>query len=197
MKKFILSMGFACLLLGSFTARATLVRAMNIRELTSDASLIIKATVTAKDTALDAEESGHIVTYYTLKVKDWLKGTPTDDNELVFKQIAEGEYTLNGQRIRQKLFFPQYEVGKTYVFFLPEAHERTGLLAPLGLQQGVFDVIRQNGRDILPQLKDRAKLLQKGLDGKQNKFLRFQVNSVEQDPSYQNFKAILEAAGQK
>lgn len=179
------------------TAQATLVRSANIRELVQDSQYIVKATVTAKDTVLDTDESGHIVTYYTVTVSDWIKGQPTDDNQMVFKQIAQGEYTLNGERIRQNLFFPQYEVGKTYVLFLPEAHARTGLLAPVGLQQGVFDVILQNGQEVLPQLKNRTRLLETGLDGKQNRFLKFQIRAAGDNSSYQNFKVMLEAAEQK
>ena len=178
-------------------AQATLVRSMNIQEIVGDAQYIIKATVISRDTALDKEESGHIVTYYTVKVHEWLKGTPTDDNELVFKQIAQGQFTLNGEQIRQQLFFPEYEVGKTYVLFLPEAHARTGMLAPVGLQQGVFDVITENGHDVIPQLKSRAGLLKTRLSTSKNKFLLFHINTVQNDDSYENFKTIIEAAGSK
>lgn len=194
MKK-ILSLLFFILIVPA--AQATLVRSANIRELVQDSQYIVKATVTAKDTVVDTDESGHIVTYYTVTVSDWIKGTPNDDNQMVFKQIAQGEYTLNGERIRQNLFFPQYEVGKTYVLFLPEAHSRTGLLAPVGLQQGVFDVILQNGQEVLPQLKNRTRLLETGLSGKQNRFLKFQIRAAGDNSSYQGFKDMIEAAGQK
>lgn len=178
-------------------SHATLVRSMNIRELVSDAQVIVKATVISKDTAFDEDESGMIVTYYTVKVEEWLKGSPSDDNELVFKQVAQGQYTLGGHQIRQNLFFPEYEVGKTYVFFLPEAHARTGLLAPVGLQQGVFEVVKQNGRELVPQLKERARLLKTRLTSKKNKFLMFHLNITADDQSYENLKTIIEASGDK
>lgn len=180
----------------SLETQATLVRSMNVRELVSDAQLIVKGTVISKDTAFDEDESGMIVTYYTVKVEDWLKGPASDDNELVFKQVAQGQYTLGGNQIRQNLFFPEYEVGKTYVFFLPEAHARTGLLAPVGLQQGVFEVIKKNGQELVPQLKERARLLKTRLVGKKNKFLMFHLDSTADDQSYETLKTIIEASGE-
>ena len=174
--------------------RATLVMPMNIEQIAGDAECIIKFTVTDKRTLLDTEESGKIATYYTGHVTDWLKGTPTQDNELVFKQIGQGEYTVDGKAIRQQFFFPEYEVGKTYVLFLPQAHEKTGLLAPVGLQQGVFEIKIVNGQEVVPQFKERARTLQKGLSVAKSKFLTTKIQGATTDNSYETFKTTIQNA---
>lgn len=174
--------------------QATLVMPMNIEQIAGDAEYIIKITVTDKQTLLDTEESGKIATYYTGNVTDWLKGTPTKDNELVFKQIGQGEYTVDGKAIRQQFFFPEYEVGKTYVLFLPQAHEKTGLLAPVGLQQGVFEIKTVNGQEVVPQFKERARTLQKGLSVAKSKFLTTKIQGTATDNSYETFKTTIQNA---
>lgn len=183
-------------LLVTSVAGATTVRSMNIQELVSDAQYIIKAKVIDKTTAVDSDESGYIVTYYTVSVSEWIKGNPSPDGEMVFKQIAQGEYTLNGNTIRQKLFFPEYQVGQTYVFFLPEAHEKTGMLAPVGLYQGVYNVVNSNGVETIPQLKNRNRHLKARLDAttSKNKYLLFNLNATNTDTSYEQFKTIIESA---
>lgn len=178
-------------------ANATLVRPVNLQELAQDSTQIVKVKVLAKDTVMDQEESGTIATYYTFQVLDWIKGTPTSDNELVIKQIGQGQFTLDGYQVRQQFYIPEYEVGKTYVLFLPEAHEKTGFLAPLGLQQGVFDVVEQNGKEIIPQLKARQKTLRSGIEkNTKNQFLLFQMQTIDEEPTYNNFKSMIESAGE-
>lgn len=179
-------------------AEATLVRPMNLDELVGDAHYIIKAEVKAKDTRVDSEESGMIVTYYTLKVKEYLKGSPVSDDELVIKQVAQGEFAkANGRRYRQNLYFPEYAVGRTYLLFLPEAHARTGLLAPVGLQQGVYDIVTKNGEEELPQLKSRRGMLVRNLSQKNPhiKFLNAGLAKDNNDNSYNSFKKLVQTAG--
>lgn len=178
----------------SGVTQATLVMPMNIEQIAGDAEYIVKATVTDKQTVLDTYESGKIVTYYTLHVIDWLKGTPQQDNELVFKQIGQGEYTVDGKKVRQQFFFPEYDVGKTYVLCLPQAHEKTGLLAPVGLQQGVFEVKVVGGEEVVPQFKERARTLQKGLSVSKGKFLTTKIQGAASDHSYETFKETVQNA---
>lgn len=173
---------------------ATTVRSLNLNELADQSQIIVKAEVISKQTANDPEESGMLVTYYTLKVLDSLKGGTTAGGELVIKQVAQGEYVSEGNRIRQNYYFPEYEVGKTYVFFLPPPHHRTGLLAPVGLFQGVFDVIKSGGQEVLPQLKARQKTLQARLGDKtKNSNLSRLLQATAADPSYENFKSAIES----
>lgn len=174
--------------------QATLVMPMNIEQIAGDAEYIVKGTVTDKQTMLDTFESGKIVTYYTLQVTDWIKGKPTSDNELVFKQIGQGEYTVDGKAVRQQFFFPEYDVGKTYVLCLPQAHEKTGLLAPVGLQQGVFEIKTVNGQEVVPQFKERARTLQKGLSVSKSRFLTTKIQGAANDNSYETFKGTIQDA---
>lgn len=179
----------------SLNTNATVVKSMNLSELTSDAQYIVKVTVLSKDTVIDTEESGKIVTYWTFDVLDWIKGAPTSDNQLVIKQVGQGEYTVDGYNIRQNYMFPEYNIGKTYVLFLPEAYPQTGLLAPVGLYQGVFEVQTENGHDTVPQLKARQNLLSERIEQtSKNKFLLLQLSTAKEEPTYDNFKSMIQSA---
>lgn len=186
-----------CLVLLTFidtNAQATLVKSLNIKQLSNLARYIVKATVIDQTTETDPYESGKIVDYYTVQVKEWIKGEMPGGDTLVFKQLADGVYDNNGVKVRQSLFFPKYEVGKTYLFFLPQAHHKTGLLAPIGLDQGVYVVqTDESGNETLPQLKSRARFLAKDLD-KDNKtrFLSLGVSAAGSDNSYESFKRLVE-----
>lgn len=177
--------------------QATLVKAINIQTLTGLAKYIVKAEVVGKDTMIDEDESGKIVTYYTLKIKDWIKGGPIgDDNKMVIKQLANGKFEINGVFFQQNIYFPEYEVGRTYLFFLPQPHPVTGLLAPIALSQGVYNVEKDDkGKEVMPQLKSRLRLLKKGVpQDSKNRFLNFQLNTVQQDNSYESFKSLIQSA---
>lgn len=179
-------------------AHATLVRSMNLQELVGDAEYIVKVKVLDKETQTDLEKSGMIVTFYTFQVQEYLKGTPAEDNQMVITQVAQGKFASpSGKVFRQNLYFPEYEVGKTYLLFLPEAHERTGLLAPVGLQQGVFEIVTKNGQEQIPQLNARKRMLSRNLNQKnaRAKFLSTQLNADSSDSSYTSFKSLIQTAG--
>lgn len=193
-------LAFLFLFLVQIPAQATLVKSVNIKTLTRLAKFIVKAEVIRKDTMIDVHESGKLVTFYTLKVKsdsDWIKGEPlSDDGVFVIKQLANGIFEVDGVAINQSIYFPVYEVGQTYLFFLPEAHGRTGLLAPIALFQGVFHVTKDvRGNEILPQLKSRMRLLRQGVtQSNKNKFLNMQLNNAQQNDTYESFKSLIKAA---
>lgn len=194
MRKLIFLIGIFALTL-TFQAQATVVRSMNLEEIVADAQYIVKAKVLEKSTE---DEDGRIVTYWTLEVLDWIKGTPTANNELVIKQIGQGQFTVDGYNINQNLFFPEYEVGKTYVLFLPEAHHQTGMLAPVGLHQGVFEVREVDGQDHVPQLAQRIRSLKARLpQNTKFKMLGRNLDAASKNPSYSNFKSMIESIGDK
>lgn len=200
MKRTLTAVFSLILMLASVQSQATLVRQLGLDELATQASVIVKAKVSDKQIEEDGEEGGgRVVAYYTLEVQDWIKGDATADNKLVIKQVADGEYTVpGGVTMRQKFYIPQYEVGKTYVFFLPEAHHKTGLLAPIALGQGVYDVVTVDGVDTVPQLKARAKML--GLKTKNTnpglvRMLNAATVAGSGETTYSSFKSLIQAAG--
>ncbi|MBU0506238.1 MAG: hypothetical protein ABII18_00895 [bacterium] len=181
----------------STSAQATLVKPLNLQNLVGIATYVVKATVTDKVIEEDVYESGAIVNYYTLEIKEWVKGTPPSgmEKEIIIKQLASGEFTQGSKTIRQNVGFPEYEIGKTYVFFLPKPHAVSGLLAPIGLMQGVFEVqTDKQGKETIPALTKRAKLLSKGLVVKKNQaFLSKQLNAAASgsDNTYSSFKSMI------
>lgn len=191
MKKYLLLVVFFLTVFLPAFSHATSVRSINLKELVNASEYVFKGTILSKDTT---HENGLFATYYTAAVLDCIKcPTIPENNRIVWKQIAEGEYTLNGERIRQNFRFPTYQVGNTSLFFLSEPHPKTGLTAPVGLYQGVFEVKTENGQETIPQLKKRLPQLQKGLS-KQDKFLRFQLNAATDDQSYDHFRSMIETA---
>ena len=194
MKKNLSPIVFGFLFVLPFLSHATSVRSINLKELVNSSEYVFKGTIIAKDTV---EENGYFATYYTASVSDCIKcPSAPENNRIVWKQIAQGEYTLNGERIRQNFRFPTYNRGGTSLFFLSEPHPKTGLTAPVGLYQGVFEVKTSNdGQETIPQLKSRTQQLSKGLkNSNQDKFLRFQLNAATEDQSYDHFRSMIEAA---
>lgn len=198
MKKYFLSLRtfvFAGLILiaGIGAAHATLSKVLNIEQLSFLAKTIVKASVVDIAIEHDSYESGKMVQYVTLDVKEWLKGDAVGGDKLIFKQLAEGSYEADGIKIRQNLFFPKYEVGKTYLFFLPNAHSKTGLLAPIGLDQGLYVIeTDDDGNEVMPQLKVRSTFLQKGLkENSKGRFLKAGVTNLKSDNSYDSFKNLV------
>lgn len=178
-----------------FVAQASLVLPVNIKQHAKLSEHIFKGQCLGKKTELDTYESGKLVTYYTFKVSDWIKGESWSDSDVVvFKQLAQGTFHVDGHTVRQNLYGPEYEIGKTYLLFLPRPSEE-GLLFPMGLFQGAYVIeTDENGNETMPQLKSRQKLLKSGLDNGQNKFLRFQLSTLETDSSYGNFKSLIQSA---
>lgn len=184
---------FLSLLILPAVSRATLVKSINIEQLVFLSKYIVKATVIKTEAAFDEFESGQMVTYKTLKVHEWIKGESwTGKDEIILKQLADGEFTSQGVTIKQRYLFPALE--GTGVFFLPEPHPVTGLSAPIGLHQGIFPIQEVEGKEKVPQLKERAAILRQGLGGKSSsKFLQLQLKNVSDD-SYENFKSLIKSA---
>lgn len=175
------------------SSQATLVKPLNIQQLTAWAHQIVKAQVVERQVADDPYESGTIACYYTLSVLDWIKGS-TGSNEIVLKQLADGTILSNGQVLKQKFYLPKYEVGKTYVFFLPQASEQTGLSAPIGLEQGVFEVkTNKQGNETLPSLSQRTWLLKNNLgQDSRGENLKRQIDQAATQGDYQSFKSLVQ-----
>lgn len=130
--RFFLISLFLALLVGSPSTKALLVKKMTLRQVTSFSQRIFRGMVLDSSIENDAYESGYLVHYYTLRVEECLKGDC--GTGITFKQIVSGD----------KL--PDYQVGKTYLLFLPEESPKTGLLAPVGISQGIYPLESSKGR---------------------------------------------------
>ncbi|MDO8520251.1 MAG: hypothetical protein Q7T11_08840 [Deltaproteobacteria bacterium] len=126
---------FISLLISSPIAQALLVKQMTLRQVTHSSERIFRGTVLDSSLENDAEESGRIVRYFTFRVDECLKGAC--GSKITFKQWAGGER------------LPEYDVGKDYLIFLPEESRRTGLVAPVGIMQGVYPLTRSQGRFLI------------------------------------------------
>ena len=199
MKRFLILLASFFFIHGS--TFATFVATLNLHDLTKLSDAIIKITITDKTSTLDESESHTFVTYYTVTVLDFLKCSPSFQNrlhlnqdEFTFKQIGQGDFVKNGRQVHVDYDVPEYKVGTTYVLFLPAAHPTTGLMAPIGLDQGSFRVLTQNGQESLPEFKARARRLNQNLPNTaQNQALSLQINHVQTEPTYQNFKSMIQA----
>lgn len=181
---------FFALFLSSQFAQALSVKQLNLKQLIDLSPRVVQGTVT--DTRLE-QEGGSIVLYVTLKVEEWIKGEESapNSNTVVFKQVAE--ISEGGETSQQlKLGLPQYEKGKTYLFFLAGDADTTGFTAPVGLHQGIFPMEKENGKWVVPSLKNRTALfknLQKQVGGK---ILTSTQSSLEKGATdFDNFKSVI------
>lgn len=141
----ILSILLLLLALGLPQAQALTVKQLNAKQLIGNAACIVSGEITDATADRDVYESGYLVKYFTLKIKDHLKGTCGSGDTLVFKQVVG----VKG--------LPEYTVGKSYLLFLPEATE-TGLVAPVGVWQGRYELIEgQGGQFLVPSGKRLAR----------------------------------------
>ncbi|MCP5464223.1 MAG: hypothetical protein H7A33_04270 [Deltaproteobacteria bacterium] len=186
-KRFIFAIG---LFLISSSAQATTVKPVNLEQLVGRAETIFRGTLAESVAEYDTEESHSMVRYYTFTIEECIKGDCGES--FTFKQLADGTFVNeDGIAIRQRMFFPTYEVGKTYVLFLPMAHPKTGLMAPIALFQGVFPIKVVNGQETVPDLKARSHFLKTGLSTSNAKFLQKSLGAVNEDHSYNTFKGLI------
>ena len=197
--KFILSVAFIIISITN-SAQATLVLPANIHQIANLSEHIFIGTCVGRQTEWDKEESGQLVTWYTFHVQpdDWIKGESwTGDEIVVWKQLAQGTFNVDGQTVRQNLYGPDYEVGKEYWIALPRP-SAVGLLFATGMFQGSMEVqTDENGVRRLPELQSRMRFLQRGLNANNNQktlFLKSQLNTISKDNSVDNFKAVIQAA---
>ena len=125
-------------------ARATSVLPIELDQIVASAQHI--AHVRCVSNTVEADPNVRVVTVSTFVVLDRAKGAP--GATFTVRQVG-GE--LNGVVIDYHL--PTFKVGEEYVLFMPPA-SRLGLASPVGLAQGVFNVMPGragkevgNGRD--------------------------------------------------
>ena len=179
------------MLLASFSSQsqATLVESINLETLVSASDVIVKAR--AIDRTVEIEDD-MFVDYFTFEVLETLKGEPTSSSTLIFKQYGQGEYREGTKVYRQNIFAPSYQMGKTYLLFLPEASARTGMLLPVGNQQGVYQILQKNGQEIVPDLSSRRGALSRNLKNTQFLSAHPSLSTNLKDNSYKSFKTLIQ-----
>lgn len=161
------------------TSQATLIKPATIEDDAKDASYIFNGTVTDVQTVQDTEESGFLVSYFTFQINECLKGDC--GKSYVLKQIT----TL-----------PPFKKGQSYLLFLTEPHEETGLSAPLGIYTGRYELKKVGGKWQIPNLQKNQnyqKSFDKPLSSGQRTLSDGQV--IPQD--YQSFTTYIKKESEK
>lgn len=127
------------------------VKALTLTQLTQLSERIFKGKVLEVSTDVDQYESGLPVRYFSFRVDDCIKGKC--GTQITIKQVAGGRNGL-----------PGYSAGQTYLLFLPEDSEKTGLVAPVGIWQGIYPLRQQNGRWLLKKGAANASILRGEID---------------------------------
>lgn len=125
--------------------QALTVKALDLGQMVALSNRICQVTTESSSLEEDRFESGYIVEYTTFQVHECLKGEVR--KKLVIKQLARG---LQG--------LPKYQEGQTYLLFLPPDSIETGLVAPVGIWQGLFTLVEKNGQWTVPGLKKSKRL---------------------------------------
>ena len=127
----------------SFSASATSLLPITLEQLSTRASLIFYAEV-LNNTVQKDEQSGQMVTLTEFKIIDSIKGKPSGTHTI--KQLGGMDKKTN---INFHIHgIPKFQSNSRYVVFLPEA-STLGFSSPLGLYQGSFSVVTENGEQIV------------------------------------------------
>ena len=122
----------------STNVSATTVLPLSLQQLSDRAELIFYGSVLENEVIRDGNNS-RIATLTRFQVHDLIKGQAADTHTI--KQIG-GE--IAGGRTLRIHGVPRYEVGESYVIFLPRPSS-LGFSSPVGLQQGNFTVTETDG----------------------------------------------------
>lgn len=185
-----------CLGVFSFPAQALTVRQAGLDEITEHSQNILLAKVLQKQMLYDQDQSGRVVYEYTLQILDVIKGDLQQGELHDFKQMASGRFFVSAShQVNQPLGFPEYTEGKTYLFFLPEPHPISGLLAPVAIHQGFYQVeTNQQGQVIVPSLNHRLpQLLRHNVSPNQSQWATVNL-SKNKTWTYKQFKNLIQAA---
>jgi hypothetical protein len=117
---------------------ATTVLPLSLQQLSDRAELIFYGSVLENKVIRDGNNS-RIATLTRFQVHDLVKGQAADTHTI--KQIGGA---IAGGRSLRIHGVPRYQVGESYVLFLPRPSS-LGFSSPVGLQQGNFTVTETDG----------------------------------------------------
>lgn len=144
-----------------------------------------------------ATPNGIVVTHYKFKVLEVLRGTLGDTIEFDMFGVASGD---EARKLGAPFAvgFMQFDPGKEYVVFLGSPSPKSGLRAPYGMEQGVFNVIyTAEGQATVVNSYNNANLFKNiRVNKAMNKALKAGNVNLAEPPtgpmSYDDFKAVVE-----
>lgn len=157
------------ILFSSYFAQALSVKSLTLKQIVSFSDIVFRGELVESKLEDDVYESGYLVKYFTFNVEECLVGVCGE--QITFKQIAMSK---NGP--------PEYQTGKTYLLFLPKASDNTGLVAPVGIWQGRYELKNEQGRWVVPALS------KKGAAIKSLGLVKASTTGVDSTVSYDAFK---------
>ena len=129
---------FILLAMISTSAGATSLLPLSLEQLSTRAELIFYGSV-VKNEVVAENDGKRVVTLTSFEVHEQIKGSTGKTHTI--KQI--GGKLADGRDLRVH-GVPRYQVGQSYVVFLP-APSSLGFSSPLGLHQGNFSVMDEDG----------------------------------------------------
>lgn len=179
---------------GSYQAGALTRRPLTLAQTVALAERIVQVQCVAVDYA-DDPDSGHWVALITFKVLDTLKGegVAVGDN-FVVKQLADrGDEEAGRSFAGLGRYLPQYTVDKEYILFQGGDSE-LGLSAPIGFEDGVFQVTESGGQKVIGSLAHRGHLVQ-GLTTQAPSGVQFSTRDLDiaedRPQAVEDFKALV------
>ena len=119
------------------SASATVILPQNLEQIESAAQRVFVAVCTSATAQTDVR--GIPITVYTFKVSQAVKGDLKDGGAVVVRQVGNNTPGPNGL-VARIVGAPSYKVGQEVMLFL-NPPSRIGLTAPVGLSQGVFNIV--------------------------------------------------------
>lgn len=166
-------------------------KSLSLKQLVALSPTIAKVTLIDKKIEDDVYESNHLVTYYTFKVEECIKGD-CEEETLVIKQLAQVDEGGIAFGVSGRLGLPDYKAGEHYLIFLSGDSEKTGLTSTVGFHQGLFKLKKVGGKWSIPSLSSRKRLLNnlpKQIPTKTLTSAESSLGSTSND--YETFKSVI------
>jgi hypothetical protein len=150
----VIGLALAALAVASLPAEATMLKQMNLADLSKGADRIFRGTVTGIDTSTVRAGGGTLpVVIYRIKVSDALKGQFVTKGGRTYAEVrmlgdlktvrnASGAY----EHVSVLRDLPRLRMGSEYLLFTTPP-SRAGLSTTLGLGQGLFKIPGHVGRE--------------------------------------------------
>lgn len=133
--------GLICLVIPVLGANSYQMIEQDLESITRHSSIILRGVCQNRMTKMIYPETaprGIMVTHYVFSMMEALKGSPSNPFEFDVYGTSRQEALETGTPYA--VGFYQFEVGKEYVVFLT-GPSSIGVYAPMGMTQGVFDVV--------------------------------------------------------